>query len=346
MVFGLAQFDRHLREAKALKPVYLLASSEPLLLIEAADRLRLRARELGYHERDVLNVEASFDWDDLARAGASLSLFASQRILDLRLPTGKPGAEGAAAIVDYCAHANGSDVLMISAMEWDKKNAGKWAQTVERAGMFVQIDPIYLNLLPAWIVDRARSRQLPLSPQAAQALADRVEGNLLAAAQEIDKLALLAEGRSIDVDRLQALVADNARFNVFALAEAALAGDATRVRRVLAGLRAEGEQVAGLLGWLVNSLALLLRAALLPRAQVTATLKNERVYGTRLQAYGAALTRGDLAFWERRLAELALVDRLSKGRADGDAWLALERVLLSAADRRLAKCLPRRMLVG
>lgn len=346
MVIGLSQFDRHLSEAKALKPVYLLASSEPLLLIEAADRLRLRARELGYSERDVLNVESAFDWNELARAGASLSLFASQRILDLRLPTGKPGTEGAAAIVEYCRNANASDVLIINAMEWDKKSAGKWVQAVEQVGLFVQIDPIYLNALPAWIAERARSRQLQLSPQAALALCDRVEGNLLAAAQEIDKLLLLAEGRSVDVDTLQELVADSARYDVFTLAEAALAGDASRVRRVLAGLQAEGEQVAGLLGWLISSLTLLLRVAMVPRAQVEASLKDQRVFGTRLKAYSSALARGDLAFWERRLAELAQVDRLSKGRGDGDPWLALERVLLSAADRRLAKRIPCRMLAG
>lgn len=337
MALAFAQFERLLKDASTLKPVYLLASDEPLLLLELADKLRQKARELGYSERDVLDVESGFDWNNLARAGASMSLFASRRIIDLRLPTGKPGAEGAAAISEYCQNPSADLILIINAMQWNKSHLGKWVQAVEAVGEFVECKLLYRDDLPKWVAERARSRKVPLSNDAVLALTDRIEGNLLAAAQEIDKLALLAPGRNIDTDVLLELVADSARFDVFALVEAALAGDGIRTRRVLAGLKSEGEQVAALCGWLLMSMQLLLKMTDVPKSQVDSALKQERVFGSRFNAYKKALARGDRRFWEERLAEVSLVDRVSKGRADGDAFLVLERLLLRMADKAAAK---------
>lgn len=337
MSIDAQQLGRHLADARELRPVYLLAGDEALLLMEAADDLRKRARELGYSEREVLDVESGFDWDDLARAGASMSLFASRRIIELRLPTGKAGTEGAAAIIEYCAHAPSDVVLIIHAMQWSKAHEVKWVQVVEKAGVFVQIKPIYREGLNAWIAARARSRDVQLSNDAVQLLADRVEGNLLAAAQEIDKLVLLAPGRRLDADALLELVADSARYDVFGLVEAAIGGDGARVRRVLAGLKAEGEQVAGMCGWLVTSLNVLLRLIAVPKSQLDNQIRNERLFGSRQNAFKRALTRGDRQFWEQRLVEVAFVDRLSKGRGTGDAFLELERVLLRMADATAAE---------
>lgn len=339
MAISAQQLDRQLADATSLRPVYLIAGDEPLLLLEAADALRKRARELGYSEREVLDVESGFDWNDLARAGASMSLFASRRIIDLRLPTGKAGTEGAAAITEYCASAPNDVVLIIQAMQWSKAHEVKWVQTVEQTGVFVQIKPVYRDDLAGWIAARARSREVQLTTDAVQVLADRIEGNLLAAAQEIDKLVLLAPGRRIDADALLELVADSARYNVFGLVEAAFAGDSARVRRVLAGLKAEGEQVAGLCGWLVTSLNLLLRLVSVPRHQLDNQMKSERLFGTRQSAFKRALARGDRDFWEQRLAEVAFVDRVSKGRAGGDAFLALERALLRMSDTGAAQAM-------
>ncbi len=337
MAITAQQLDRHLRDAAELRPVYLLAGEEPLLLLEAADAVRRRARELGYSEREVMDVESGFDWNDLARAGASMSLFAARRILELRLPTGKVGIEGAAALTEYCARPAPDAVLVIHAMQWSKAHELKWVQTVDQAGVYVQIKPLYRNDLPGWIAARARARGVDLSADAVELLAERVEGNLLAAAQEVDKLVLLGAGRRIDAESLIELVADSARYDVFSLVEAAIAGDAGRVRRVLAGLKAEGEQVAGLCGWLVTSLNVMLRLIAVPRNQVDNQMRNERLFGSRQSAYKRGMARGDRAFWEQRLAEVALVDRMSKGRAGGDAFLALERVLLRMADRSAAE---------
>lgn len=337
MAISAQQLDDHLAKASTLRPVYLIAGDEPLLLLETADALRRRARELGYSEREVLEVESGFDWNDLARAAASMSLFATRRIIELRLPTGKAGTEGAAAITEYCARVPNDVVLIIQAMQWSKAHEVKWVQTVEQAGTFVQIKPIYREELSNWIAGRARSREVQLTADAVQLLSDRIEGNLLAASQEIEKLLLLAPGRRIDADALLELVADSARYNVFAMVEAAFAGDGARVRRVVAGLKAEGEQVAGLCGWLVTSLNVLLRLVAVPRHQLDNQMKNERLFGSRQAAFKRAVARGDRAFWEQRLAEVAFVDRVSKGRAGGDAFLALERALLRMADQGAAQ---------
>ncbi len=339
MASTLEQFHRHLGSAESLHPVYLLASPEPLLMLEAADALRQRARALGANEREVLDVERSFDWDALARTSAALSLFASQRLIELRLPSGKPGTEGAAAIGEYCRQPGSGDVLVVQTMEWSKQHGGKWVDAIARVGMVVEIKPVYAEQLPAWIRQRAASRKLALGADAVAALAELVEGNLLAAAQEIDKLVLLAGSEPLDADALQALVADHTRFNVFALVDAALAGDGLRARRVLAALKAEGADAASLVPWLHMSLGLLLRLQTTPAARRDAAMTAERLYGQRLAAYKRALVRADGAFWEQRLVDAAQVELVSKGRADGDAFLMMERLLLSIADAAAAPAL-------
>lgn len=332
-----AQFAERLRKVSELKPVYMIAGEEHLLVIEAADALRARARELGFSEREVHDVESGFDWNDLARSGASMSLFASQRLIELRLPTGKPGTEGSAAIQEWCERAPPDCVLLITCMQWSKKQEGKWTQAVERVGVFLPVWPLKREELAGWINSRAASRNVQLTADATEALVRRTEGNLLACAQEIDKLALLANGRRLDETELESLVADSARFDVFGMVEATLAGDGARARRMLASLRAEGEQSATLMAWLLMQLQAAARLAQLPRAQQAGAFRSEGIWGTRDAAFRKALARGDAQFWERRLAEAARVDRLSKGRGVGDPFLALERLLMRISDVRASR---------
>ncbi len=318
-----------------LRPVYLIAGAEHLQVIEAADALRARAKELGYLERDVLDVESGFDWNRLADAGRSMSLFASRKLIELRLPTGRPGKEGSAAIVEYCASAPADNVLLITANDWSSKHEAAWTKAVERAGTLVVAWPLKPAELPDWIGARMAARGLRPTPEAIALLAERVEGNLLAAAQEIDKLALLHAGKPLDVDTLEASVADDARYDVFRLADAAIGGDAARALHIASGLRAEGEELIPMLGWLLTQLRLLLRVASAPN--VDAGLRSERIWPqARESLFRRALKNSDRAHWERCLAQAGRIDRIAKGRGDGDAWLELERLLAAMAMPRRA----------
>lgn len=348
MAWRLPQLDKHLQTGGELKPVYLLAGDEHLLVFEAADALRKRAREAGYSEREVLDVESGFDWNDLARAGATLSLFATRRLIDLRLPTGRPGKEGGAAITEFCEQSPPDTILLITASTWSKQHEQAWVRSVESVGVFVPVWPLSIEQTREWIAARAIRGGLRLTSEAVDALAGRVEGNLLAAAQEIDKLVLLTHSptggasRALDAAELEAMVADNSRFDVFKLVDAALGGDAARALRIAAALRAEGESVPGLVAWFANQLNLVLRLAVAVESgsSVDQTLRGERgVWQSRYGLYRSALARGRAAFWEARLAELARVEKLGKGRGIGDAWLEFERLIASIADSRIARAI-------
>ncbi|WHZ18926.1 MAG: DNA polymerase III delta subunit [Rhodanobacteraceae bacterium] len=323
-----------------LAPVYLLAGEEPLQLQEAGDALRARARALGFGEREVLDVEAHFDWDRLARSGASLSLFASRRLIELRLPTGKPDRDGAAAISEWCKAPAADTVLMISAAEWSRKHEGAWVKSVERAGAYVWLRAPRVDQLPDWIRARMRSKGFVPDDDAVALLAARAEGNLLAIAQEIDKLAALRAGGPVGAEELESLGADNAVYDVFKLTDAAFGGDAPRALRILGGLRAEGEDVIPMLGWLLNQLDLALRLS--SASDFASAVRNEYgMWPARQKLFADALHRGGRgnAHWRRCLAECARIDRMAKGREIGDPWREMERLVVAIAQPRTAATL-------
>lgn len=337
--------DRFLRQldAEPLRPVYLVCGNEPLLVQELADALRARARGEGYSEREVLDVDAQFDWNRLSQGLASLSLFATRRLFDLRMPSGKPGKDGAEALREYCANPPPDTVLLVTGQDWSKAHAGKWSEAIAQAGHFVPVWPLKPHELGDWLQRRLRQQGLVATPEALQCLADRVEGNLLAAAQEIDKLALLAGGRgtgprseAIGAEEMARLVADSSRHDVFGLAEAALAGDVPRTLRLLAGLRAEGEQVAGLMPMLAREVLLCAGLArdIAGGRQAAQALRDARVWDSKQATYRRALDRHPPARWEAFAAECGRIDRTAKGRGDGDAWILLERLLTALAEPR------------
>lgn len=336
MAVTLPNFRKQIA-AGDLKPVYLIAGAEHLLVLEAADALRARAKVLGYLERDVLDVESGFDWNRLGDAGRSMSLFASRKLIDLRLPTGKPGKEGSAAIVEFCEMAPPDTVLLVTANDWSGKHDGAWSKAIDKVGTTVVVWPLKREELPAWIGARMASRQLKGTGDAVALLAERIEGNLLAAAQEIDKLALLHAGGTVDVEKLEASVADDARYDVFRLTDAAIGGDAGRALHVVAGLRAEGEEIIPMLGWLLMQLRILLRLSA-AGGSVDHALRSERIWpSSREGLFRRALNNSDRAHWERCLAQAGRIDRIAKGRGDGDAWRELERLIAAmAAPRRAA----------
>ena len=337
----LPALHKHLAGAD-LKPAYLIAGAEHLVVLEAADAFRARAKALGYIERDVLDVEPHFDWNRLADAGRELSLFASRKLIDLRLPTGKPGRDGSAAISAFCEAPPPDTILLITTNDWSKSHEGAWVRSIEDVGVFVPVWPLKREELPGWIGARMTSRGVAASPDAIAWLADRIEGNLLAAAQEIDKLALLGAGRVLDVADLESSVADDARYDVFRLADAAIGGDADRALRIVAGLRAEGEELIPLLGWLLSQLRMLHRLSA-AGPNLANAFRNERIWPARESLYRRALRGTDAEHWERCLAQAARIDEITKGqqldaagRSWGDGWRELERLIAAIAKPRAA----------
>jgi DNA polymerase-3 subunit delta len=337
-------FGRQLA-GEPLKPIYLVAGAEPLLVQEAADAIRARAREEGYGEREIFDVDNSFDWNTLAHGLASLSLFATRRLFDVRMPTGKPGKEGSEALREYCESPPPDTVLLLTCLDWSKKHEGKWSEAIAKAGHLLPIYPVKVHELGDWLQRRLRSRGLLATPDAVRRLADRVEGNLLAAAQEVDKLALLVGNRgpksqAIDAEQMEALVSDSARFDVFKLVDAALGGEPVRAVHMLAGLRAEGDQVPGLTPMLAREIlgmCSLARAA--ERGNLASAMRDARIWDSKQAIYRRAIERHPVSRWEAFAAECGRIDSAAKGRGDGDPWRMLERLLVAMAEPRARKLL-------
>lgn len=335
MALSQAQFEKFLA-GKPLPPVILIASAEPLLLLEAADQVRLRAREQGYAERTVFEAGKEFDWSELTAELSSLSLFSARRLIEVRLPTGRPGKEGGGLLGAFARDPVPDLVLLIQAGQWSRAHETAWVKEVDRAGWLMPMWPIKPQELPRWIGQRLASRGLRADTQATALLAERVEGNLLAAAQEIDKLALLHPGGTLDAPTMQALVSDSARYDVFGLTEAALSGEAGHAVRILAGLRGEGAHVPALLPWVASQLTILVRLAAV-KAQggnLSQAMQKAGLWQSKQQAFQHALERGRLPDFERLLAACARLDRIAKGRGDGDAWLEMERLIVGIAAPR------------
>lgn len=342
------QLAGHLADGP-LRPAYLIAGPEPLRVLEAADAVRAAARAQGTTEREVFEAEGQRepDWNGLQASFRAPSLFASRRLIEVRLPSGKPGKEGAAVLGEFCEAPPADVTLMVVAGDWSlKQHGGKWSEAIARVGVVSVCWAVKPHELAGWIERRLRSHGLNADSAAVQVLADRVEGNLLAAAQEIDKLALLADGQPLDAERMQGLVADAARFDVFRLLDAAMNGQGVQVSRMLDGLRAEGVAVPALLGMVVMELQ---RCAALAFAakrggNMAAEFKAQRIWDSKQAVYRRALQRHDARHWEAFVAQAGRVDRIAKGRGrpghdPADAWVALERLLLAVAEPHATRLL-------
>ncbi|MFA7592528.1 MAG: DNA polymerase III subunit delta [Thiohalobacteraceae bacterium] len=330
------QLAQHLQ--KHLAPVYLIHGDELLLVQEAADAIRAAARARDYADREVLTVERDFDWNRLTEASNNLSLFAERRILEVRLPTGKPGDAGGKALRAYAARPAEDTLLLIISGKLDaQQRKSKWVTDLEAAGVGVPVWPVDARALPAWIRARMRAAGLQPTPAAVDLLAERIEGNLLACAQEIDKLALLVGEGPVDAAAVTAAVADSARFDVFGLVDSALAGEPGRSLRMLVGLRGEGVEPV-LVVW---ALARELRT-LAAMAWETAhgespgqVMARHRVWKARQGPIGKALTRHRLDTWLDLLRRCAHLDQMVKGQAPGNVWDELVQLCLLLAGRPL-----------
>ena len=312
---------RHL--AKGLAPLYVIHGEALLLAIEAADAIRLAARTAGYGEREVLVAEKGFNWEALRSSAQSLSLFSSRKLVDLRIPSGKPGVEGGQALQDYCQHLHADTVTLVSLPRLDgATQKSKWFTTLAEYGAVIVADEIALQALPAWIAGRLKQQGQSADADTLIFLAEKVEGNLLAAFQEIQKLALLFPAGPLTFEQVKNAVMDVARYDVFKLSEAMLAGDVARYAHILGGLRAEGAATVLVLWALaedIRTLGKVLRA-MQQSGNLATALRDARVWGVRQKLVERAVRRFTPAVAERALRQAAHLDKVVKGLRPGDAW--------------------------
>ena len=319
-----------------LLPVYFFSGDEPLQLGEAADAVRRFAREQGFTEREVIDAERGFDWNELLVASNSMSLFAEKRVIDLRLPSGKPGKDGGAALVEYAERPPEDTVLLIASGKVDKRSqSAKWYKALDKAGATLQVWPVEPKELPRWIDQRLRSRGLQPEGDTARWIAERVEGNLLAAAQEVDKLLLLNGEGKLSVEQAEAAVSSSARFDAFKLIDAALMGDAKRVVRIIDGLREEGAVPIQLLGAFTFKIRSLVDMAKQMEAGKGIDGVLSRVWGNSKEPVKAGLQRHNRTRWQMLLRRAAKLDRVIKGASVGNEWDELLQLSLMMAGVRL-----------
>ncbi len=306
--------------ARGVAGTYLVSGDEPLLTGEAADAIRAAAKKAGFADRSVFFIDRSFSWDELRHAAQSMSLFAERRLFELRMPSGKPD-KGAQLLEELATNPPPDVVCLIMTDKLDKKASdASWVRAVEKHGVWIQLWPVETQALPAWLRSRARQLQMDIEPAAAQIIVDRVEGNLLAAKQELDKLSLLANGEPISVEMVQRSVGDSARYDVFQLAEAAAAGDGARALRVLLGLKSEGVEPTLILWALVRELRGLWQARERDRLR---SASRGSAWNLAATPSPRALTRLKQLPLGRLLMQASHADRVIKGLAPGDAWSAL-----------------------
>jgi DNA polymerase-3 subunit delta len=332
MELRLSQLAAHLE--RTLAPVYVVHGDEPLLAIEAGDAIRRSARNAGCTEREVQVVEPGFKWDAFLAASANLGLFGSRQLIDLRIPSGKPGIEGAKALEVRAVQTNPDQTLLVTLPRLDRAaQASAWFTALAGAGVTVAVYPLERGELPAWIAARLARQKQRAARATLDFLAERCEGNLLAAQQEIEKLGLLLPEGELAQDAVERAITDVARFDVFQLSEAWLAGDAARALRIIAALEAEGEGIQLLLWQLgedVHALAAILEAAA-SGTPVAAALRQARVWGKRQAAMERAAQRIAPAAITPLVAALARLDALSKGIGRGSIWDELRTVALALA---------------
>ncbi len=331
MQIDAARIAEHLK--KGLAPVYLVTGDEPLLVQEAADAIRAAARTGGYADRHVHDAGAGFDWDAAISDRQSLSLFAERRLIEIRLPSGKAGAEGAAALKALAETPLADTVLLITAPAVEKSaRDNAWVEAIGACGAVVSARAVAPREFPAWVGARLRARGLKADAAAIERLVFHTDGNLPACAQEIEKLALiLGEGADVREAELDEVLADSARFNVFRLVDTALAGDAPAAARILTSLRSEGLEPilpAWALAREVRSLAGM-ALAMLGGATPADAMQAAKVWSSRRALVGNALKRQKPSDWLALLSRAAHIDRVIKGRAKGDAWLEIERLTLA-----------------
>ena len=315
------QLAAHLE--RDLRPLYVLYGDEPLLVIEAADTIRTKARQQGYSEREVMTVLPHFDWGQLLAAGGNLSLFGDKKLIDLRIPTGKVGKDGSAALQQWCQNLSLDNLLLITLPELDwREEKAVWFSALVNAGVAIKLMAPVLADLPIWIAGRLRRQKQSTNQESLKFIAERVEGNLLAAHQEIQKLGLLYPPGELSSTQIREAVLNVARYDIDGLREALLAGDVARLSRTLNGLMHEGE-APPLVLWAmseeIRALAVI-RNGIDAGKPIDALLKDAKVWGPRATPIKKALQRLSTVTLETALQHAGKIDLLAKGIGRGNIW--------------------------
>lgn len=342
MKLSINQFSQHL--SRGLPPLIWISGDEPLLVIEAADQARQAGREAGVTDRQVFHADKQFDWNTLYDANQSMSLFGDRQLLELRIE-GKLSDEGRKALVAYANSPNPDNLLLIVSGKIEAaQSKAKWFSQVSEAGWWLPVWPVDRHQLPNWLRQRLQQQGLSIDDDALTLLADRVDGNLLAARQEIDKLLLLGAQQNIDLETVLQAVSDSARYTVFDLSDACLSGDLGRTQRVLSGLVAEGVEAPILLWVLSRDLRALVQLAQAQSlGQNPSTLFNRlRIFEKQQKAFLSALQRAPEAHWQACLMQCGEVDTRIKGWHKGDALLAINVLVSDIACPGLLLALKRR----
>ncbi|OUR84068.1 DNA polymerase III subunit delta [Cycloclasticus sp. 46_120_T64] len=317
---------------KQLAPVYFVSGDEPLQQGEAVDYIRKKARAAGFLNREVFHVEGRFDWNQLIAACFSQSLFAERNLIELNLPTAKPGRDGSKVIEKVLAELSTDNLLIIIAGKLDKASKNtKWFKSIDQHGVVLQVWPLQGQKLYQWLQQRLQTKGLSSDQQGIKILADSVEGNLLAAAQEIEKLHALHGAVRLSADDILSAVADNARYDVFTLADSLLAGDLVRTVHVLRSLQGEKLATPVILWALLRELRVLVSLSFERQTsgRSDATFKKHRVWESKKAIYKKALSRGSLLQWQGLIQACAQAERVSKGVGKGDEWLLIEQICLA-----------------
>jgi len=327
---------------QGLLPIYVVFGDETMLVEESCDHIRQAVRQSGAEDRQVWHVEGRFNWSDIQWQEQTMSLFSSQRLLEIRLPSGAPGKEGSKALRDYAANPPADTTLLIISGKIDAKSQkSKWFTDLEKVGAMVAIWPIEFAHLPRWIMQRMQQQNLKISINVATLIAERVEGNLFAAAQEIDKLRLLCsrgDGEAeieVDEETVLASVADNARFEAFGLMDVVMAGQSHKIPRILTRLRAEGHDILSIFSAVSWSLHRLIDMAM----QLEQGKKIEQVFSSQKPpvwekarpAIRLALGRHDGQQWQQFLQKMAEIDQAAKGSLAICPWTLLEALCIHVA---------------
>lgn len=327
------QLQSHLN--RGINPLYTVFGDETLLALEASDRIRAVARAQGYTEREVLIAEPSFKWNELELAASSQSLFASHKLLELRIPGGKPGTEGSAALQSYCRRLPADTVTLVQlpGVDWRGQQSG-WFEALESSGVAVEARTVTRKALPQWLAGRLKAQKQEADAETLGFIAERVEGNLMAAYQEVQKLGLLFAPGAISFERVREAVLDVARYDVFSLGETMLEGDPLRLARTIDGLKGEGAALPLALWALTEDIRKIgkIVAGVSAGKPVQALIREARIRGdAHRNLMQASYQRYTLAQVSEGLRHAAAVDRMIKGLTKGDVWDELLQLALRFA---------------